>query len=81
MTYLLSSKTAYLLEQLLFKKDPNGPKRDYMRPVFGNGMTLIRSESQSSQMLWVKGLPMGACQKCRSLGPTSGHSESINCEP
>lgn len=52
MTYLLSSKTAYLLEQLLFKKDPNGPKRDYMRPVFSNGMTLIRSESQSSQMLW-----------------------------
>lgn len=49
MTCFLSSKTAYLLEQFLFKKDPNGLETDYVRPVFSNRMTF---ENQSSQMQW-----------------------------
>ena len=63
--------TAYLLEHFLFKKVSKCPEIDYMRPIVSNSMTLIRSLSHSSQLLWRK-------DTCRSWwklqvpGPHSG---------
>ena len=73
MTCLLSSKTAYLLKQFLFRKVSKCPEIDYMRPIVSDSMTLIRSLSHRSQLLWRK----DTCRSWWKLQDPGPHSRAF----